>query len=54
MVLTPFLSFQRKQWNALPDIFRTSFFADFLTRLLCVDFYVMYFYVLFASKILAR
>ena len=30
--------FSAKQWNALPDFFRTSFFADFKTKIQDVTF----------------
>ena len=46
--LNSFPYFSAKQWNALPNFFCTIFLADFLTRLLCVDFYVMYLYVVSA------
>ena len=42
MVLTygfnSFSSFSPKQWNALPEFFRTSFFADLKTKLQDVSF----------------
>ena len=44
MVLTPFLTFQ------CPTFFALVFFADFLTRRLYVDFYVMYFGVVSARR----
>ena len=31
--LNSFSYFSAKQWNALPDFFRTSFFADFKTKI---------------------
>ena len=33
-----FSYFSAKQWNALPDFFRTSFFADFKTKIQDVTF----------------
>ena len=34
----PFSYFSAKQWNAQSDVFRTSFFADFNTKIHCVTF----------------
>ena len=36
--LNAFSYFSAKQWNALPDFFRTSFFADFKTKIQDVTF----------------
>ena len=36
--LNSFSYFSAKQWNALPDFFRTSFFADFKTKIQDVTF----------------
>ena len=36
--LNSFSYFSVKQWNALPDFFRTSFFADFKTKIQDVTF----------------
>ena len=36
--LNAFSFFSAKQWNALPNFFRTSFFADFKTKIQDVTF----------------
>ena len=37
-VANSFSYFSAKQWNALPDFFRTSFFADFKTKIQDVSY----------------